>query len=101
MRAGEDLVIPPNNKMVEIFGVTIATVNDKFQITALDTYYNPNQLFENMMKKVEEELPEGHPPIEGPLKIAVTDEEGHKKETAEFTSASAELVMDKPEVHQE
>ncbi|KAG0066379.1 hypothetical protein BGZ90_001428 [Linnemannia elongata] len=38
------------NETVEIFGVTIAHVNDKFQIESLETFYDPAALFNEMLK---------------------------------------------------
>lgn len=72
MRSGPDLIIPPHHQTVEIFGVTVAEVNDKFQITALDTYYSPNQLFESMMRKIEDEIPEVTGKVQGIKLVGVT-----------------------------
>ncbi|KAK3829595.1 MAG: hypothetical protein JOS17DRAFT_221632 [Linnemannia elongata] len=46
----EKLVADPTNETVEIFGVTIAHVNDKFQIESLETFYDPAALFNEMLK---------------------------------------------------
>lgn len=46
----EKLVADPSNENVEIFGVTIAHVNDKFQIESLETFYDPAALFNEMLK---------------------------------------------------
>lgn len=83
MRAGDDLIIPPNNQSVEIFGVTVAEVNEHFQITSLETFYNPNQLFENMMKKIEEALPVGHGPVTASVEVVTT--RGEAEEAAPIT----------------
>ena len=47
----EKIVAEPTNKVVEIFGVTIAHVNDKFQIESLETFYDPAALFNEMLKE--------------------------------------------------
>ena len=37
--------VDPTNKMVKIYGMCKATVNDQFQIQDLQVFYDPNQLF--------------------------------------------------------
>ncbi|CAG8624818.1 2814_t:CDS:2 [Funneliformis caledonium] len=50
MRNGSDLIAEPTNERVELFGVTIATINEKFQILQLETFFNPDDLFSQMVK---------------------------------------------------
>ncbi|CAG8581010.1 16184_t:CDS:2 [Dentiscutata erythropus] len=50
IRNGKTLVAEPTNEVVEIFGVTVATINDKYQITSLETFYNPSDLMTQMTK---------------------------------------------------
>ena len=37
--------VPPTNKLIELFGMCKATINEKFQIQDLQIFYDPNQLF--------------------------------------------------------
>ncbi|KAF9437023.1 hypothetical protein BGZ76_002224 [Entomortierella beljakovae] len=46
----EKIIAEPTNETVEIFGVTVAHVNDKFQIESLETFYDPAALFNEMLK---------------------------------------------------
>ncbi len=39
----------PNGKTIEVYGITIATINDNHQITQLETYFNPNEMFKQFM----------------------------------------------------
>ena len=39
----------PNGKTIEVFGITIATLNHNHQITQLETYFNSNEMFEQFM----------------------------------------------------
>ncbi|CAG8511822.1 6101_t:CDS:2 [Scutellospora calospora] len=40
----------PTNEVVEIFGITVATINDKYQIISLETFYDPADLMKQMVK---------------------------------------------------
>ncbi|CAI2186425.1 12712_t:CDS:2 [Funneliformis geosporum] len=40
----------PTNEIVDLFGVTVATINEKFQILQLETFFNPDDLFSQMVK---------------------------------------------------
>ena len=37
--------VPPTNKLIELFGMCKATVNEQYQIQDLQVFYDPNQLF--------------------------------------------------------
>jgi hypothetical protein len=39
----------PNGKTIEVYGITIATINENHQITQLETYFNPNEMFKQFM----------------------------------------------------
>ena len=43
--SGSVYKVDPTNKMIELFGMCKATVNEKFQIQDLEIFYDPNQLF--------------------------------------------------------
>ncbi|KAI9319410.1 hypothetical protein BX666DRAFT_2018445 [Dichotomocladium elegans] len=47
---GEKLEAHATNEVVETFGVTVAKVNDKFQIEDLETFYDPAQLMRQLAK---------------------------------------------------
>ena len=40
-----DYKVDPTNKMIEIYGMCKATINELFQIEDLQVFYDPNQLF--------------------------------------------------------
>ena len=46
--AGIPYKVQPSEKLIEIYGMCKATVNDKLQIQDLQVYYDPNQLFVQM-----------------------------------------------------
>jgi len=43
--SGLSYKVDPTNKMVKIYGMCKATINDQFQIQDLQIFYDPNQLF--------------------------------------------------------
>ncbi|KAI9006260.1 hypothetical protein CLU79DRAFT_712802 [Phycomyces nitens] len=47
---GKKLEAPASNEVVQTFGVTIAKVNDKFEIEQLETFYDPNDLMKQLAK---------------------------------------------------
>jgi hypothetical protein len=42
--------VDPTNKMMKIFGMCKATINDKYQIQDLQVFYDPNQLFTQLIE---------------------------------------------------
>ena len=46
MRNGQDVTVEPKGQKVEIFGISVAKLNDNFKITELETYWNPSALFQ-------------------------------------------------------
>ncbi|CAG8572268.1 1763_t:CDS:2, partial [Acaulospora colombiana] len=48
IRNGETLVAEPTNQAVEIYGITVAALSDKYQITSLETFYDPADLINQM-----------------------------------------------------
>jgi hypothetical protein len=46
--SGFNYNVEPSNKMIELFGMCKATVNDKLQIQDLQVYYDPNQFFKQL-----------------------------------------------------
>ncbi|CDS11191.1 hypothetical protein LRAMOSA03454 [Lichtheimia ramosa] len=47
---GEKLEAAATNEVVETFGVTVAKINEKFEIESLETFYDPSQLMRQMAK---------------------------------------------------
>lgn len=47
---GEKLEAKASNEVVDTVGVTVAKVNDKFQIEDLETFYDPNVLMRKLAK---------------------------------------------------
>lgn len=37
-------------KLIEVFGLTTAEVNDQFQVTFLETFWEPNQMFRQLVE---------------------------------------------------
>jgi hypothetical protein len=58
--------VDPTNRMVKIFGMCKATVNEHFQIQDLQIFYDPNQLFTQLTEVCPFapfiKLPDAHPP---------------------------------------
>ncbi|KAG2221720.1 hypothetical protein INT45_007126 [Circinella minor] len=48
---GEKLEAEATNEVVDTFGVTVAKVNEKFEIEQLETFYDPSDLLRKMAKK--------------------------------------------------
>ena len=48
--AGVPYTVPPSNKLVEVFGMCKATVNDQLKIQDLQVFYDPSQLFTQMLE---------------------------------------------------
>ncbi|CAG7719505.1 unnamed protein product [Allacma fusca] len=44
MRNGEDREVLPSGKEIVIFGISIATLDELYRVTALETFWNPDQL---------------------------------------------------------
>ncbi|KAI9489777.1 hypothetical protein BDB00DRAFT_841366 [Zychaea mexicana] len=48
---GQKLEAEATNEVVETFGVTVAKVNEKFEIEDLETFYDPSDLMRQLSKK--------------------------------------------------
>lgn len=49
IRSGETLQLSPHSGKVEIFGVTIMKVNEKFQILEMEFFFRPDTMMEQMV----------------------------------------------------
>lgn len=45
---GDVVTIKAHNQILDIQGVTVAKVNEKFQIVSLETWFDPKDMFEQM-----------------------------------------------------
>lgn len=45
---GEVVTIKAHNQILDIQGVTVAKLNDKLQVTSLETWFDPQDMFEQM-----------------------------------------------------
>jgi hypothetical protein len=58
--------VDPTNRMIKLYGMCKATVNEKFQIQDLQVFYDPNQLFAQLTEISPFapfiKLPNSHPP---------------------------------------
>jgi hypothetical protein len=59
--------VDPTNRMVKLYGMCKATINDQFQIQDLQIFYDPNQLFTQLTEISPFapfiKLPNSHPPL--------------------------------------
>lgn len=51
---GKKLEAHATNEVIEVFGVTVAKVNDKFEIESLETFYDPTDMLRQMSKNKKE-----------------------------------------------
>ncbi|KAJ3510176.1 hypothetical protein NLJ89_g4825 [Agrocybe chaxingu] len=59
LNSGRTVFAKANNKTIEIFGVTIAEVDEKFQIVSIDTFWDPDTMFQQLISEGLETLEEG------------------------------------------
>jgi len=59
LSSGRTVTAKAHNKIVEIFGVTVAKVDDQFRIKFLETFWDPAELFRQLISEGLEELQEG------------------------------------------
>ncbi|KAF8956666.1 hypothetical protein BDZ97DRAFT_1593364, partial [Flammula alnicola] len=48
LSSGRTVTAKANGKVIEVFGITVAGVNDKFEITSLETFWEPESMFRQM-----------------------------------------------------
>lgn len=44
LSSGRIVTAKASGKVIEVFGITVAEINDKFQITFLETFWEPDQV---------------------------------------------------------
>lgn len=59
LNSGRSVTAKANNKLIEVFGVTVAEVDDKFRITFLETFWEPDQMFRQLVSGGLETLEDG------------------------------------------
>lgn len=59
MRTGETLQVEAHNGKVEIFGVTVMKVSEKFEILEMEFFFRPDAMMEQMVQKEEAEAVAG------------------------------------------
>jgi len=59
LSSGRTVTAKASGKVIEIFGVTVAEVNDKFEITFIETFWEPESMFRQLISEGLETLEEG------------------------------------------
>lgn len=59
LNSGRTILAKANGKVIEVFGITIAGVNDKFEIMSLETFWEPDSMFRQLVTEGIETLAEG------------------------------------------
>lgn len=86
LNSGRTVIAKANNKLIEVFGVTVAEVDDKFRIKFLETFWEPDQMFRQLVSGGLEDLEllkEGEKveelkPVEGSAACPVTGLTGER-----------------------
>lgn len=76
---GDKVTIKAHNESLDIQGVTVAKVNDKLQVTSLETWFDPVELF-NQMRPSKETMQVVNMVLndEAPLEMAGKTSSSHK-----------------------
>ena len=56
LNSGRTVIARAHNKMIEIFGITVAEVDDQFRIKFLETFWEPDQMFRQLVSGGLEDL---------------------------------------------
>ncbi|KAH9484832.1 Pathogen-related protein [Psilocybe cubensis] len=59
LSSGRTVIAKANHKLIEVFGVTMAEVNEKFEITKLETFWEPESMFRQLITDDMKILAEG------------------------------------------
>ncbi|KAF9050446.1 hypothetical protein BJ165DRAFT_1525668 [Panaeolus papilionaceus] len=51
LNSGRSIFAKANNQLIEVFGVTVAQVNAKFEIESVETFWDPQQLFKQLLSE--------------------------------------------------
>lgn len=60
LNSGRTVIAKANNKLIEVFGVTVAEIDDKFRIKFVETFWEPDQMFRQLVSGGLEMLEESH-----------------------------------------
>lgn len=56
LNSGRTVIARAHNKMIEIFGITVAEVDEQFRIKFLETFWEPDQMFRQLVSGGLEDL---------------------------------------------
>lgn len=56
LNSGRTVIAKANNKLIEVYGVTVAEVDDQFRIKFLETFWEPDQMFRQLVSGGLEDL---------------------------------------------
>lgn len=56
LNSGRTVVAKAHNKLIEIFGITVAEVDEGFRIKFLETFWEPDQMFRQLVSGGMEDL---------------------------------------------
>lgn len=74
LSSGRSVRAKATGKLIEVFGMTTAEVNDKFQVVSLETFWEPDSMFQQLIENGLENLDES---LEGGERVeAIEAEEG-------------------------
>ena len=59
LNSGRSVIARAHNKLIEVFGVTVAEVDDQFRIKFLETFWEPDQMFRQLVSGGIEDVVEG------------------------------------------
>jgi hypothetical protein len=51
LSSGRTVTAKASGKVIEVFGVTVAEVDDKFRIKFLETFWEPDQMFRQLISE--------------------------------------------------
>ena len=74
LSSGRSVRAKATGKLIEVFGMTTAEVNDKFQVVSLETFWEPDSMFRQLIESGLEDL--GDALGEGEKVEAIEAEEG-------------------------
>ena len=49
LSSGRTVLAKAHNKMIQVFGITVAEVDDQFRIKFLETFWEPDQMFRQLV----------------------------------------------------
>jgi hypothetical protein len=65
LNSGRTVTAKATGKLIEVFGITVAEVDEEFRITFLETFWEPDQMFRQLVAGGLEEIHDGDKLKEG------------------------------------